>query len=216
MNKAIWVGMLSVAIYYLSGCMSVSDSGPSSKLTVFGSRIISLHAPESANYTEVIDESTAIPIADFMLEIKAVHHTQIEVARNKPIRFKLINDAMASTPASDLADTSVYNLTITSSSDFSSEYPAGSILNDLFEIEYVRTGRGGNSSWSHYDAPLGYVQNLYGKSIEEYLAGDNYMMLHMQLKLKKAPLSVEQHVFHVVVNHFSLESNPVKLITSEE
>ena len=74
----------------------------------------------------------------------------------------------------------------------------------------------GRIGWPHYDAPFGYVQNLYGKSIEEYLAGDNYMILHMQLKLKKAPLSVEKHVFYVGVNHFALESNSVKLITSAE
>lgn len=212
--KNLFPLIIGVIAYMVVGCTGATrNSGPQSKLEAYVSQVITFHAPESANYSDEVMDGGAIDTTDFMLEIKAVHHSEFATSRTWPITVNWVNSALAETPAPDLADTSVYSLVITSNRDFSTEYPAGSSLNDLFKIEYLRTGYGRNSSWGSYNAPHGNTQNLYGMTIDDYLNGDNYMILHMQLTLKEAPTEDGVHQFTVNIDHRSLQTQSVVLLT---
>ncbi len=202
--RAFTILAIPVLCLSLAGCGGDYSYGALNRLSAYPSKIITTHAPSVANYTQVIvDDSEPVTIDDLLLEIKAKHPFDDSTAG---IRFRMFNQAMASQPPKNFEELRVYNLTITSDQDFSPSYLAGSVLNDLFAIEYLNTTDGGTSSQGSY-APELWLTNeeLYGKSIDDYLNGESYMILHMQLKLKETPTLSSDHTFEITVNARSMK-----------
>lgn len=90
---------------------------------------------------------------------------------------------MASSPLPPHTDEIISRLTITSDSDFSTWYPAGSSLNKLFAVQYT-------SAYQDYN----YAS---GQNVDEYVDLNSHGALKIQFVLTEVAVLSKEHVFKI-------------------
>jgi hypothetical protein len=106
--------------------------------------------------------------------------------------FSLLSSAYACSPPMPYTDELLSAINITSDSDFSADYPAGSDLNALFDMQYHENGTllktDANGERSHY-------------TLSEYNELSYAATQYFQLRLNQAPQNGSHHQFSIEYMH---------------
>ncbi|WP_260492034.1 DUF5034 domain-containing protein [Pseudoalteromonas maricaloris] len=121
--------------------------------------------------------------------------------------FSLISTAYACSPVPPYTDEKITDINITSSAAFSDEFPAGSSLNEVFDIVYIGSDYSNQVDYRRLDNG----ENDYF-SISEFLdMEDKKASEFIQFALNSEPTYKQNHVFYIEISldtgeQFSLES----------
>lgn len=148
------------------------------------------HSPTD---TYPLDPLAKVNALNYLIELKAVTEPPYYTAsKNFTIMdFFFGKPAMACSPLPPYTDELISQLTITSDSDFSTLYPAGSSLNKLFAVQYT-------SAYQDYD----YTS---GQNVDEFVDFNPHGALKIQIVLTEPPTVAKEHVFKIQYMHDSGE-----------
>lgn len=195
MNKRLIIAF--TLLLSLSGCYPGCDDFEQDpyKHVVSASTIQVYNAPQKPNTSTPIELRTTAEANDFMIEVKTIPTNSNASETNfisyfvPKISIHLFNSAHACSPPTSIISQKLAILNITSDSDFSEQYPAGSNLNKLFKIEFFE-----GEDLSGLD-----IEDITEESTIDYDSG--HTLQHLQLKLTQAPSLSKSHRFFVQVNY---------------
>lgn len=191
-------------VFTMMSCNQQDDciSGPNTEYDITGFNIsigtfsgeLSLGAPLNLN---AIQPGESVNAEEFVIELIATTNSLASIYKTNvsvfDISFVPVANACSYPPP--LTNERVSKLTITSLTDFSSEHPAGTSLNQFFDVVFNERGEyrisGGNS---------------VAYNLDEYIALDPYGGVLTQLKLNTSPTSVMNHEFFIEYEHSNGES----------
>lgn len=144
--------------------------------------------------TTALDAANTITNGQLILELDAdtTSASTLASTKNSSFSFSLISPAYACSPPPPYTDETIQSLNITSDSDFSADYPAGSNLNPLFTVEY--------RDWTtplHTDAN----GNQTPYTLNEFVAANEKGARKIQLRMIAAPASGQSHIFNIDYQH---------------
>ena len=141
--------------------------------------------------TDPINSDETVNALNYLIELRAVadppYYATIKNSGHGILDFLFGKPAMACSPAPPYTNEIISQLTITSDSDFSTSYPAGSSLNTLFAVQYT-------SAYQDYN----YVS---GQNVDEYVDLNPHGALRIQFVLTEVPALAKEHIFKIEYVH---------------
>lgn len=202
MREFVFVGIFSLL---LSSCNTQDDNcngsktPSSSQYDIVGMIADGVKAVEPLEVQSVpllfnsLAAEESVGIDEFILELRAT--TGPAFAKNTrtdtfDYSFSIFPKAHACSPAPPFTNEKIELMTITSTSDFSEEYPSGTDLKVLFSVIYNETNL--------YDTS---GENLVAYRLDEYVALKPNAGALMQLVLNDTPAVSKSHQFYIEYSH---------------
>lgn len=157
------------------------------------------------------EEGQPVPFESVVFSLSATIEYLYSNSKSRGFfQFSLFPRAYACSPIPPSAIENLEEVSITSSVDFTDDYPAGASLNAFFDIVYM------NSVWNHYELVStddGIVASYY--SVADYMAQEDVQASSgIQLRLNSEPQNLSEHVFFINISldsgeEFFLETPPI-------
>ncbi|MEJ6476622.1 hypothetical protein [Pseudoalteromonas piscicida] len=154
------------------------------------------------------DGAEPIPYQTLVLQLKADTQSVAQVSAPN-FQFSLISSAYACSPTLPFTNENITDINITSSAAFSDDLPAGSNLNDVFDVVYIGLEYRNQVAYGTLDnGEKDYFSISEFLEIEQREAGKV-----IQLALNSEPSYKQNHVFYIEV---SLDTGEQFLLESQE